>query len=82
MGNKTWNLQNALFRLKAYEDVLDVSGGGVLCTHRGNRGRLGLFAGFNRHGVRVENDYPLTIQGLRSAFKAMGSVDYEFTIRK
>lgn len=82
MVNKTWNLQNALHQLKNFEHVLDVPGGGVLYTHRGNRDRLSLVAGFNRDGVRVENDYPLTIQGLRSAFRAMGSVDYEFIIRK
>lgn len=82
MGNKTWNLQRALHQLKNFDHVLDVQGGGVLMTHRGHRDRLSLLASFNREGARVENDYPLTIQGLRTAFKAMGSEDYSFEIRK
>ena len=83
MGNKTWKLQQALHRLKAFEDILDVPGGGVLYTRRGHRGKLSLWAAFNRDGVRVENDYPLTLQGLRSAFKAMDpNNDYSYTIRQ
>ena len=83
MGNKTWNLQQALHRLKTFEDILDVPGGGVLYTHRGHRDKLSLCAGFNRNGCRVENDYPLTLQGLRTAFKAIdANSDYSFTIRR
>lgn len=83
MGNKTWKLQQALHRLKAFEDILDVPGGGVLYTHRGHHDKLSLCAGFNRGGVRVENDYPLSLQGLRNAFKAMDpNSDYSYTIRQ
>lgn len=80
--NKTFLLERALFLLKQREEILEV-GSAVLQTHRGHRDKLSLWASFNRDGVRVENDYPLTIQGLRQAFKAIDpNSDYNFTVRK
>lgn len=81
MGNKTWNLQNALHQLKNLNHVLDVDGGHVMHVRHKPRGMV-LEADISNGNGCVMEEYPLTIQGLRTAFKAMGSTDYSFTIRK
>lgn len=81
MGNKTWNLQRALHQLKNFDHVLDVPGGHVLHVRNLPRGRVVEAMISNGNSCRAI-ECPLTIQGLRTAFKAMGSEDYSFEIRK